>query len=511
MPRVSGKRESNRRTLRASTPDISEYDLTDEGTAERFVDLFNRRVRYSPTREEWYVWNTRAYRWSIQNAKYRVRQMFRKVAAEWKGAGETLLAECDDDKSPKARKGKAMLAHADRLGFRQRIESVLAYVGENPEIEVAADAFDSNPRALHCLNGVMELNPTGVGFRKSTRDDYATLNTGINYDPDARSELLDDYFKRFLPDRELRQFVQEVLGSSLLGSNPQRLLVFLFGPSSTGKSTVICLLQAVLGTYSQPFNMTLFRESKEERARTDIADALPRRVILAEETGSWNVLDADSIKRLTGNSPVGARRNYDKQSHSATPAFTPIIATNHPPKIRGADGAIDVRLLVLPFLNVIPPDENDEGRNDEMKADIAVREAFLAWLVDGYARYARRGGLPPHPAAVTRAKEKLKSSLTSTSEFLAEVCERAPENVCKTDVLFKVYRFWHKECAPESDRAVGIREFSNDLDAQSWITSDRLRKPESDSKIRVKVGVRVREEWVDRVLQWEVVPREDLL
>ena len=265
---------------------------------------------------------------------------------------------------------------------------------------------------------------------------------------------------------------QEVLGYSLLGRNPLRLIVFLLGPTSSGKTTLAALLQAAIGDYAQTFNMTVFRDNRDERPRTDLADALPARVILADEASAAWVLHADQVKKLTGGAPINVRRNFAKSGWSAVPEFTPMIATNHPPKISGADPAFNERLMVLPFEKTLPLAQRDANEKDRLVALPEVREAMLAWLVDGYARYAARGSLAEAPVEVLLAKERFNAGITATNEFVAMCCELgevddlAYESV--TLELYDVFRAWHKKYA-DDEKIISLTAFSMALDSMSGI------------------------------------------
>lgn len=74
------------------------------------------------------------------------------------------------------------------------------------------------------------------------------------YDPDVKSELLDQFLNNFtLNDTGKRQFLQEYCGMILLGDNKEHIGLNLNGTECNGKTTFISLLD-LLGSKIKHFN-----------------------------------------------------------------------------------------------------------------------------------------------------------------------------------------------------------------------------------------------------------------
>jgi len=103
-----------------------------------------------------------------------------------------------------------------------------------------------------CSTWRTERSISGTGdLREHQRSDLLTKITPIDYDPDARLDLLD----RFLwdvtgEDPEMIAFLQRAVGYSLTGSTREEKLFFVHGPSRSGKSTFLDAVKMMLGSYA---------------------------------------------------------------------------------------------------------------------------------------------------------------------------------------------------------------------------------------------------------------------
>lgn len=528
--------ESNDKVRPAKTigyeykPDVFDF-------ARRFVDMWGEHIRcaagYSMD-EAWFVWTGSG--WDNEGGLYRVRKMVEGLGRKWEeeamvaveSAREEYMAikakrksgdkvSVEEQEAEEVYKGaKGHRAKVMRLLESSGVADTLEFVRNHPKVAVPADRFDNDESVLACANGVLELGREGVLFREQRPDDYCSNNTGVAYDPDATSAMWKDYLDTFVPDLEVRNYLQEVAGYILVGRNFKRKGVFLYGPTSSGKSTFPEMMAATLGPkYAGPFNLTIFRGNQDEKPRADIVEALPMRFIYASEaSNAWN-LHADQFKKATGNDTMKARRPYAKGDVVRRPSFTPVISTNNVPRIVGFDEATLRRLIVIPFNETVAIDKNHASRGqrvevsdfaDRMKDDDEARQAVLAWAVEGYVRFAERGReFPEEPMEVVKAKIKFTEGISQTNEFLAECCEfgEVAEYKAMKEDLYAVYTHWHRVYGGDGpEKAMSMKMFATSLNEKPSLEEARVRNPDSDakdSKVRIIRGIRLRAEWMERV------------
>lgn len=425
LGRVVGRME----VLEAKPAD--EYGQHDDGNGQHFIDLYGANVKYVDGRDGWVVWD--GERWHRDIDGRFVGLAYRRVRANQESYAKQLIAEGkeNDDKSMIAR-GKAWFTWSRRSGNVGPIESALTsairlYVEEEP-VAVKATIFDQRVDLLGCKNGVLELTDD-PDVRPPRKDDYVTFNTGVEYVPwrslaNAEGETFEgwqmwlEYLDVFLPDKALQRYVQKVMGHLIIGENPEKRIVFLYGPHDTGKSTMIGAVAGALGDYYGTVDIALF---KPKDLNPGLIRACPLRVTGMSEVDA-GTMDASTVKRLTGNDKVMAEAKYSNEIFEGRPQFTTVIAANNPPNIRHADEALNERLLVLPFMRSIERTHRRYERQTQIEQHSGV--AVLSWLVEGWKMYCAEG-LDNAPAVVRKMQRDMVSGLNATQTFISEQLVKA--------------------------------------------------------------------------------------
>lgn len=418
-----------KRPIKASTYTYARDDI---GNAQRLQYAFAHEVRFSLVHNCWMVY--RYGRWQ-EDKTGEVARIAINVVRDM----ESEASEIEDVKERAAfMKFIRASGNAGKLKAMQDVARTLKGV------TAPAGTFDPNPRLLVCSNGTVELGQKEVRLRPSVLEDYNTLHTGTEYNPEARHPLWDAFLERFQPDKEVRAWLQMLVGYSLIGSNPRRLMVVCMGDSSTGKSTFGMALLKALGDYAGPTNLTIFRDNQEEKPRPDLVRAIPKRIVVAEEASASWYLHTDQVKRVTGGVPLTARRLQANEYTEDVPAFTPWLLTNNPPTMEGADTAVRRRIMVVPWDVVIPQGEEDDTFTERLGAP-EVRAAVLAWAIAGWQAYRRDdSALTLPPAGAEAATMRFWSELSEFDQFLSEVAEfGSPAEYCVTSSdLYTVYERW---------------------------------------------------------------------
>jgi P4 family phage/plasmid primase-like protien len=410
--------------------DPYDYPLTDTGNAEQLIDLVDGSMVWVKAYDSWFAYDDAACSWARSNAnlgmKY-ARMIAPRVqlAAEQRYESLAGLEQDSSDYNIRANQAKKLIVHADKCGSRSALSNMLDVAKSYDDMVVDAEKFDADPRLLHCADGkVIELNDDGARAREGRRDDYVTRSTGVPYVQGATDSQWTNYLDTFIPDKALLGYVQRLLGYGLLGGNPQRLLVFFNGPTSSGKSTILEAAGAAVGQYGGSFAMSVFKEKQDEGPRADLVRILDQRLAYASEAGPEWHLHADQLKKLTGGDSVLARLPHSPVFVEKVPAFTPFIATNNTPTIRGADEALWRRLIAVPFDVQAGAKgiKDDPEARDRLRTSPSALVAILAWLVRGWDRF-RAEGLDDRPAAVVDRTNDMKSGVSDFHAWLEETFE----------------------------------------------------------------------------------------
>lgn len=416
------------------TKSADEYGQHDDGNGQHFVDMYGHNVKFVDGRDSWVIWD--GTRWHRDKADRLGALAYRRVRERQESVAWDLMreGELQDDKGLKAA-GKSWLAWSKRSGnvapINAALESASRQYVDNEPVAVPANIFDSRVELLGCANGVLELTRE-PDIRPPRKEDYVTFNTHTEYIPwrslaNAEGEVLEgwilwnEYLDTFLPDKDLQRYIQKVMGHLMIGENPEKRIVFLYGPHDTGKSTMLGAIKGALGDYYGTIDAALL---KPRDLNPGLIRAVPLRVTGMSEADAAT-MDAATVKRLTGNDAVTAEAKYSNEIFEGQPQFTIVIAANNPPNIRHADEALEERILVLPFSKTI----DRASRRYDRQTDIAQHSnvAVLSWLVEGWRMYANEG-LGKQPNAIRKLQRDMVSGLNATQTFISEHLLKAKDS-----------------------------------------------------------------------------------
>ena len=198
-----------------------------------------------------------------------------------------------------------------------------------------------------------------------------SIQTLTRYDQSAACPQFLAYLESALPDPTLRRYLQRVLGAGLLGQ-PRRVktMVNLIGPSNTGKTVLLEVLNAVLGAYARFTMPSLFLRTKGKGAKdadgpSPALHALRKaKYVVASEPDSEDQWNGGLLKLLTGGEEVTSRPPYGKTMVDWTPRFLIIIASNFDIKLDTKDEALLRRIAPIRFEQIFRLPEGVEKLED---------------------------------------------------------------------------------------------------------------------------------------------------
>jgi P4 family phage/plasmid primase-like protien len=471
-----------------------DYTRDDIGNAQRLVHARRHDMRFVPSVPSWCTWSEGEKRWVFDQDGQAERWAIQVV----RGMEEE--AKFIEDLKQRA----AFLSFVRASGNVGKLRAMVSLAASLKGMSVKEETFDANPYLVGCKNGAIDLRGDGlpdgpkasggwkgVKLRPSVPEHYLTMTTGVKFNPEARSKLWDNFIESAQPDPEAREWLQKLVGYSLMGLNPERLFVAVYGPTSTGKSTFLEIIRLALGGYADSFNLSMLRDSQDERPRADLVGALPKRFIYAEEASTEWHLHPDQIKRITGGTPISARRPFAKANVSMLPAFTPWMATNAAPSIGGSDLALKRRMIVVPFISQVA-----QGKESTGLAQRVIRsapDAVLAWAVKGWENYIRSGGLHNAPVSTWKAKQEFQEEMSDSEAMLNEVCDIDDRYRELPNRVYQAYLVW---CEKNNTSA---RDQLSQVKLGRWLASQgyelRVAKNEEGKPTRYRYGLRLKKEW----------------
>jgi putative DNA primase/helicase len=421
----------------------------DHLNAQRFADEHGPDLRRSPELGRWYTWNGG---WWDEDRLDRVPELAGRTI-------DALRAWVAEATSPEDFKRRSM--HYTASAKAGRRDALLAVAGTDPGIVVSVEQLDAHPLLLACPNGTVDL--TSGQLRPACRDDLLTRGITVDYDRDAFSErwvaFLDDIFGS---DMELICYVQRLLGYCLTGVVSEHIVPVLTGTGANGKSTLIGVVQDLLGEHAITAPEGLIIQRGHEPHPERLAVLRGRRMVVSAELEEHAVLAEGVAKMLSGGDTISARELYGRR-FNFRPTHKIVLVTNHRPHVHGVDAAIWRRLRVVPFGVTIPVDHQDPTLRRRLIEEDGP--AVLAWLVAGVVAWNRDG--IGDATAVRAASQEYRRSQDTLGAWLDE-CTMAVDHNVRTKVgeLWESWRAW---CERTGERSGRMGDFSAALEGRDGV------------------------------------------
>jgi putative DNA primase/helicase len=305
---------------------------------------------------------------------------------------------------------------------------------------------------LNCGSGVVDL--TSGKLHPHDPANLMRKLAPVTFEPDTGCPTFLAFLDRiFASDLELIGFIKRAVGYSLTGKTDEQCLFVLVGNDANGKSTLIGVLQDLLGDYAQQTPMETLMVSRSGGIGNDVARLQGARFVAATEAEAGQRIAEAKIKQLTGGDKVAARFLY-AEIFEFTPQFKLWLATNRLPEASDKSEGFWRRLRLIRFNVMIPEGERDGSLPEKLKAELP---GILNWAIQGCLEWQKDGLRAP--ASVTEATKDYRADMDVVMQFIEDCCivDRGAEETVKA--LFDRYCNWcHANGEPPMvQRAFGQR------------------------------------------------------
>jgi putative DNA primase/helicase len=394
--------------------------LTEDAIALRFSEQYADTLRYVSTRGQWLQWS--GNKWCPEKTSLAfdlVRQSCREDAKTFGNGNPSSTVY-----SRKVVAAVEFFARADR---RQ---------AATVEQFDAQDMLFNTGGTSGMIDATFDLI-SGIPVPPNPAH-YITKSTACSAaPPGAPHPIWTAFLNRCVPDVETQKFLQRFFGYCATGSTIEHTFLFLYGTGANGKSTLVNTIREIFGDYATIADIGTFIASNQDRHPADLAKLVGARLAVAQETQKGRQWDEAKIKTMTGGDTMTAR--FMRQDwFDFTPKFKLLVTGNYKPRLESIDEAMRRRLLLVPFMVQIPPDERDPDLSDKLKAEWP---ALLRWILDGCGEW-RRDGLKP-PATVTEATKDYFDNQDLLQQWLDDSTEDGgPYAFTATADLYASWRAW---------------------------------------------------------------------
>jgi putative DNA primase/helicase len=410
--------------------------------AERFVREHSSSLRHVHSLG-WHRWD--GSRWQLDDERTDIKAAVATTKQAVKSLADFTGPARDD-----------LLADIRRSESANGLEGMLKIASALPPISTSSKALDADPYLFNTPTNTLNLK-TGADH-PNRRDDLITKVSGGNLhtDPDYEWET---FLRRILPDDDVRAFVRRLIGYAMLGKVTEHVMPILTGTGANGKGTFRDAVMEAFGDYAIEVDPAILMESKHERHGAFKMRLRGARLAFCSETEKGRRFAEATMKRLVGGDPIEANLMH-KNPITFDPSHTLIMLTNHLPIVSGDDPAVWRRILVVPFDEVIPPDERDGGLPDRLKA---AKSTVIAWAYEGWLDYQQNGLNPPE--IVKTRTDKYQADSDVLARFLNErTCETSYGKEKARD-LFAAWTGW---CLAGGEVPGSEVEFARSMQARGF-------------------------------------------
>ena len=342
-----------------------------------------------------------------------------------------------------------------------------ALQASKPMIEIDTSLLDADENLLTCPDGTYDLRKGLAGRKDHDASDLITKCTAFAPGEKGKDLWLDCLDKIFQNDAELIDYVQQTVGLGAIGAVYQEALIIAYGEGSNGKSTFWNTVSGALGSYSGMVSADTLTVGCRRNVKPELAEVKGKRLIIAAELEEGQRMSTSIVKQLSSTDELEAEKKY-KDPFKFRPTHTPVLYTNHLPKVGALDHGIWRRLIVIPFNARISGSGNMLNYSKYLLENAGPY--VMKWIIEGAEKAIKNNHKLKEPKKVTDAIEQYRRDNDWMSHFLEECCEIGDGLEEKSGELYASYRAF---CARTGEFARSTTEFYATLEKRGFTRHKR--------------------------------------
>ncbi len=343
-----------------------------------------------------------------------------------------------------------MIQHIPGLNRAKRTE-VLEYLN----ISITENTVTNDADWIAFENGIYNIKEdVFTGF---TPDIIITNKIHWNYNPQAYSELMDDVLNRVsCNDPQVRALLEEMIGYCFYRKNELRKAFILTGDGSNGKSTLLAVVQSLLGDE----NISSL-DLKELGDRFKTAEMVGKLANIGDDIGDEFIANPAIFKKLVTGERVSVERKgsdpFEFNNYSKL-----IFSANDIPRIKDKTGAVLDRLVIVPFNAKFTVEKS--GYKQNIRSDLVEHADVMEYLIQigivGLKRILENQKFTDSE----KVQEELDDYRNRNNPILGFIRECEDEDFqIENEPTNKVYKRYQEYCLANSLQPMSNIEFSKQI------------------------------------------------
>jgi len=301
------------------------------------------------------------------------------------------------------------------------VEHVGAVCQTTQEWRGAYALADDGAVLLNLSNGILRVTQEEIILGPHDWSQGFTLTIPTAWEPGAECSAFTATLSAAMPDPDDRELFRLFAGSILEPSARLEAGLAVFGPSGTGKSTLIDsgIAEAIGGPGAGTVSRVSLRQLCDPKSYS-----LPglefSLVNIITEGDALEVEESGNFKSIISGEPIECREIYGKPRVIATTAKL-LLATNSLPRFRNGTDAEGRRLRLLNF------DQVPSNPDPELKHRIhAEGPGILRWMAEALQDVLGLRNMPRGGASAKRVTDRFALSNDSLGCFVKQECAVDP-------------------------------------------------------------------------------------
>lgn len=264
----------------------------------------------------------------------------------------------------------AMIKHLPELTKAKRNETLHYLELITKEVRPSYEDFN----LLAFKNGVYNLNDNS--FKDHSPEHIITNCIPWEYNPDAYFKLTDTTLNNIsCQDLQIRSLLEELIGYTFYRRSEMGKAFILTGDKLNGKSTFLDMVTTLIGA-----NNISALDLKELGERFKTAELFGKMANIGDDIGDEFIADPSIFKKLVTGERVNAEKKgkdpFDFNNYAKL-----LFSANNIPRVKDKTGAVQRRLLIIPFNAKFSPDDPDY--KPHIKYELRSKESMEYLLLLG--------------------------------------------------------------------------------------------------------------------------------
>lgn len=258
----------------------------------------------------------------------------------------------------------AMIKHIPQLNRAKRTE-VLAYL----DIMIRENTKPASANLIAFRNGIYDL--TNDKLFNFSPEFVITNKIDWDYNLNAYNKLTDDTLNNIAcKDKKIRALLEELVGSCFYRENTLESgkAFILTGIGSNGKSTFLNMIKTMLG--QENYSVLDLKRLDDKFSTVMLFGKLAN---IGDDISDEFKNDASIFKKIVTGETIDAEQK-GQPKFQFNPYCKLIFSTNFMPRINDKTGAVQRRLLIIPFNARFK--KNDESYNPYINKDLQSQESI---------------------------------------------------------------------------------------------------------------------------------------